>query len=203
MGWAALAALLLAGVALEAGGVVFEQEYSRRPRPLPGQQLEAPIYVIGLVGQSGSGKSTAAKMLTQKGCELVNADEIGHDSYKKGSECYDKIVSRFGQDVVAPSGEIDRRALGSLVFNDDRNRKALESLVWPEIERRIEKRIQARRDERSRWYRLCGGEEKSMQVGRHVVVLEAAVALEAGWTKFCDEVWVIESPGHEVRRSLS
>ena len=182
--------------ALSLMGVLFDQP-SRDMTYY--QNVEAPVYVIGLVGQMGSGKTTAAKWLSRSlGCTVVNADELGHAAYEKGTPCYDKIVSAFGPRVLRKDGAIDRKALGAIVFRKEELRRKLEGFVWPEIAEKIEGKLKGLREDRRRYQELCSGKMRNSQVARHCVVLEAAVAVQAGWTRYCDEVWVIDAGARVV-----
>ena len=101
-----------------------------------------------------------------------------HLAYCKGSETFDKVVAEFGAGVVdAASGEIDRRALGPIVFGDLAKLQALNGIVWPAIRA------------------LALAELRAMRArGVDACVMEAAVLLEAGWDDFVDELWVVVVP---------
>ena len=130
--------------------------------------------VIGLTGGIASGKSAVSAMLADHGALIIDADKVGHEAYAPGSGCYDHVVAAFGSDIVGADGQIDRRALGAKVFGAAEQRKRLEGIVWPWMRTTMEKRLAALREERV-----------------PVVVLEAAVLLEAEWTPLVDQVWVV------------
>jgi dephospho-CoA kinase len=142
--------------------------------------------VIGLTGGIASGKSLVSQQLAELGAVVIDADKLGHESYRKGSETYRAVVEAFGPEAVAPDGEIDRRALGARVFADPEARRRLEEIVWPAIRALAAERIEALRRE-----------------GAAVVVLEAAVLIEAAWMDLADEVWVVETPPDTARRRLT
>lgn len=75
-------------------------------------------YIIGLTGSIASGKSSVADKLEKFGAGLINCDLVAHKLYAPGMECYNLIVETFGSEYVAPDGQINRKALGNLVFND-------------------------------------------------------------------------------------
>lgn len=133
--------------------------------------------VVGLTGGIASGKSVVSSMLAEHGALVIDADKVGHEAYAKGSGCYEKVVSAFGQDIVGPNGEIDRKALGGKVFGDPSQRKRLEGIVWPWMKETMEQRLARLRAE-----------------GTPVVVLEAAVLIEADWIPIVDQVWVVIVP---------
>src|SRR3970040_427163 len=76
------------------------------------------MYVIGLTGGIGSGKSTVAQMLERKGAKLLSADAVGHEVYESDRPAYQEIVDAFGRDIVGADGKIDRKKLGPIVFSD-------------------------------------------------------------------------------------
>lgn len=132
------------------------------------------MVVIGLTGGIASGKSTAARYLAEKGAHMIDADKLGHRVYEAGRPAFDKVVAAFGDDVVGEDGEIDRRVLGGKVFGSPEQLKRLTDIAWPEILAMATEEIsQARRQ------------------GASIVVLEAAVLLEANWQSDVDEVWVV------------
>lgn len=110
---------------------------------------------------------------------MIDADKMGHLSYAKGTACLDELVSHFGTEVLdSKTGEVDRATLGGIVFADKAQMAALNAIVWPAIRALLEREIA----------RVRKGEEGAVRV----VVLEAAVLLEAGWTDLVDEVWAGE-----------
>jgi dephospho-CoA kinase len=131
--------------------------------------------VIGLTGGIGSGKSTVAAMLAGLGARVVDADRIGHEAYRPGSEGFEQVVQAFGRRVVGPDGSIDRRVLGALVFADPEARQRLNAIVHPLIGAEIGRRLAAARSGRP----------------QTPIVIEAALLLEAGWRPLVDRVWVV------------
>jgi dephospho-CoA kinase len=104
--------------------------------------------VIGLTGGIASGKSVVSRMLAERGALVIDADKVGHEAYAKGSDCYRAVIDAFGADIVAPDGEIDRKALGGKVFGDPAQRKRLEGIVWPWMRSTMDGRLQKLREER-------------------------------------------------------
>ena len=145
------------------------------------------MLTIGLTGGIGAGKSEVARVLERLGAVVVDADRLGHDAYRSGTQCFDEIVRAFGTEVVGADGEVDRRRLGKVVFDDPGRRRELEGIVWPRIGKALADRVRLERD------RGVAG----------AVVVDAAVLLEAGWDALCDEVWVVVAPEGEVLRRLT
>ncbi len=133
--------------------------------------------VVGLTGGIGAGKSTVASHLAELGAKVIDADRIGHQAYRPGSEGFARVVEAFGPGVVGADGAIDRRALGALVFADPAARARLDALVHPLIAAEVGRRIAAARAE---------------GFARPLVV-EAAILLEAGWSPLVDRVWVVST----------
>ena len=104
--------------------------------------------VVGLTGGIGSGKSTVSRLFQKLGASVVDADAIVHELQTAGSPLLDRIVDAFGSGVLLGSGELDREALGLLVFSDATARERLNAIVHPavgvEMARRIEEARKAR-----------------------------------------------------------
>ena len=88
-------------------------------RPPSSTSILSRPYVIGLTGGSASGKSTMSLRLADMGAGVVDCDRLGHAAYQVGTECFEKIANEFGRKtVIGENGEIDRAALGQIVFSD-------------------------------------------------------------------------------------
>ncbi|MCH8817333.1 MAG: dephospho-CoA kinase [Chloroflexi bacterium] len=141
---------------------------------------------IGLTGGIGSGKSEVADILRELGAQVIDADLVGHETYRRGEPAWDQVVEAFGSGVVGQDGEIDRGRLGRIVFGDPDSLKRLTDIVWPRIREGLEKRITRERD---------NGDTT-------VLVVEAAVLFEAGWDRLFDEIWVVTAPEADVLERL-
>ena len=95
---------------------------------------------IALTGNIASGKSTVAGVWREAGAHIVDADALAREAVAPGSDGLDRIVEHFGRDVLHPDGTLDRAAMRRLVFLDPGQRKALEAILHPRIERLREKR---------------------------------------------------------------
>ncbi len=129
--------------------------------------------VIGLTGGIGSGKSTVSQFLAELGATILDADKIGHEAFKPNTRAWQEVVAAFGKQIVAPSGEIDRKKLGAIVFSDPSSLSRLNQIMHPRMYEMMKARI-----------------EEYRRQGVDVVVLEAAILIEANWTSLVDEVWV-------------
>jgi dephospho-CoA kinase len=129
---------------------------------------------IGLTGGIGSGKSTVAAMLAELGASVIDADQVGHEIYRPGSEGFRLVRAAFGPEVVGADGTIDRKALGARVFAEPAALARLNALLHPLIGAAIRERLGAAR----------------AAAPEAPVVVEAAIMLEAGW-RFFDHIWVV------------
>jgi len=129
---------------------------------------------IGLTGGIGSGKSSVAKLVQQQGIPIIDADQISHRLLENDGEAYDQVRLMFGAGVVNSHGEIDRRALGELVFSDASARRSLEDLLHPLIIKQIQAEVV----------------EKAAQ-GANLLVIEMPLLFEAKLQKMFDLIWVV------------
>jgi dephospho-CoA kinase len=168
---------------------------SERPEePDPrGPWKHGAIPVIGLIGGIGGGKSSAASLMSARGASVIDADAVGHELLGD-PEILAQIVEHFGQGVlsVRPGDDhstprIDRRALGKIVFADTAARQTLEAILHPPM--------------RARFLRDIDRLVRSDGVG--MVVLDAAILLEAGWDDLCDRVVFIHAPRPERLRRVN
>lgn len=93
------------------------------------------MLLVGLTGGIGSGKSTVARMLEERGAVVFDADALARKVVEPGTPGHDAVVERFGANVLLPGGELDREALASIVFADPAARRDLEAIVHPEVRR--------------------------------------------------------------------
>jgi dephospho-CoA kinase len=124
----------------------------------------------------GSGKSQVAEAFRRRGARVISGDGLGHEGLLDPT-IKEKVVSRWGPGILADDGQIDRRKFGAVVFADPAELKALEALLHPYIERRFVREVKRAWDE-----------------GVALVVLDAAVMLEAGWNNVCDKIVYVHAP---------
>lgn len=93
------------------------------------------MLLVGLTGNIGSGKSTVAQMLSERGATIIDADVLARRAVELGTAAYDKIVARWGSAVQSPDGHLDRAALRRIVFADHDQLEELNAIVHPEVER--------------------------------------------------------------------
>ena len=139
--------------------------------------------LIGLTGNIACGKSTVLRQLSALGAYTIDADMRVHEILMRGAEAYSPVVEAFGQSILGEDGEIDRRALGRIVFADPEALRKLESITHPIVRNVIEQEIEAS--------------------GAGVVVLDAIKLIESGWADRCDQVWVVTcEPRQQLERLM-
>ena len=97
--------------------------------------------LIGLTGGIGSGKSTVAKRLVELGATEIDADLLAREVVAPGTEGLEAVAGRFGEDLVNADGSLDRAVLAQRAFSSEENRKALEAILHPLIQRLSRERI--------------------------------------------------------------
>ena len=144
------------------------------------------MYVVGLTGGIGTGKSVVTEILREQGVVILDADRVGHEVYLPGQPGYEDIVAEFGQDVVAEDGTIDRRKLGPIVFSSPDKLARLNAITHPRMKEMMRDRL-----------------AEAGRAGRMVAVLEAALLFDAGWDDLTDEVWVTVVDAETAARRAS
>ncbi|CAI4227689.1 unnamed protein product [Auanema sp. JU1783] len=151
----------------------------KKPNVLPKQNKKP--YIVGLTGGIASGKTNIAKYLKKDGIELIDCDKLAHTCYTRNSDLVFEIEKKF-PDVVK-DGEVDRRALGRIVFADKEKLHCLSSLIWPILKKKVDEIVANSTSD--------------------IIVIEAAAIVEAGWDEHMNELWtVFVSPDEEVERVI-
>ena len=139
--------------------------------------------IIGVTGGVGAGKSTVLNYLEKRyGAKLILADLVGHEVMEPGHEAYEQVVKAFGQEIVSEDQTIDRKALGAIVFADEKKRMILNRIIHPAVRQEILRRL-----------------EEAELLHLSYVVVEAALFLEENYDAFCDETWYIYTD-EKIRR---
>jgi dephospho-CoA kinase len=145
-----------------------------------------PLVVAGLTGGIASGKSTFARALASEGAVVISADDLGREVVAPGEPALAEIVAHFGRSYLLADGTLDRRALAERVFGCAADLAALNRITHPRIRRRLEGRVR---------------EAQRRPPASRVVVVEAAILIEAGWQTAVDRVIVVTvQPSTQVRR---
>ena len=99
------------------------------------------MLVIGLTGGIGTGKSEVSSILRELGAAVIDADRVGHEAYRAGSPIWRELVATLGGDIVAATGEIDRRRLGAIVFRDREAMAKLNAIMHPRMAEMVAEEI--------------------------------------------------------------
>jgi dephospho-CoA kinase len=134
-----------------------------------------PILRVGLTGGIASGKTTVAGFMAEMGAFVVDADRIAHEVIAPGGSAYHEVVHRFGDDILAPDGIIDRAELGRRVFSDASERESLEAIVHPKVLAEVDRRLDR--------YRASGHSP--------IAVVDAALLVESGAYRRFDRLVVV------------
>lgn len=130
---------------------------------------------IGITGPIGCGKSTVARWLGERaGVEVVDADHEARLVLAPGTPEVEQVYARFGGALRRPNGELDRAALGRIVFADPAALQELEAIVHPAVRPRI-----------------LAAMDRAERTGARAVVVEAIKLVEGGLAELCDEVWLV------------
>lgn len=141
------------------------------------------MLLVGLTGGIGSGKTTVARMLADRGAVVVDADGLSRRALDPGTPGHRRVVEAFGARILSDDGSVDREALAAVVFAEPEKRRLLESIVHPEVFAGLQRIVAAHRDSGA------------------VIVFDAALLVETGFDHACDLVIVISTPvDMQVRR---
>ncbi len=133
--------------------------------------------IVGMLGGIGSGKSQVAATFARRGACVIGADDLAHQALRQ-PEVRERVVRRWGTHLLDEKGEIERRRLAAIVFADAAERRALEALVHPWIQARMKREI----------------EKALAEASVKLIVIDAAIMLEVGWSDLCDRLVFVEAP---------
>lgn len=139
------------------------------------------MYLVGLTGGIGSGKSTVAARFAELGAEVIDADAIAREVVEPGGPALPGLVERFGDGILQDDGTLDRRALAAIAFADDRSRADLDRLTHPHVAGRIAARIAE-----------LGGQEGARSDA--IVVVDHPLLIETHQAARFDAVVVVLAP---------
>ncbi len=130
--------------------------------------------IIGLTGSIATGKSTVSAMFQKLDIPVVDADQIARQVVEPGEEAYDQIVNHFGKDILFPDGTLDRKKLGSIVFENETERLKLNSMIHPAIHKKME-------DEKNKYIKR----------GHEAVVLDIPLLFEGKRNRTFDKILLV------------
>ena len=137
-----------------------------------------PAIIAGLTGGIASGKSTVAAMLAAAGARIVDADQIARQVVRKGQPAYHDIVRHFGTAILDSEGQIDREALGAIVFYDQNAKQALNALVHPRVHDVMQQHI----------HTFAGEHPEDL------LILDVPLLIESGWHESLPVVILVYVP---------
>lgn len=135
------------------------------------------MQIIGLTGGIASGKSTASEYMLRLGYPVFDADEATHALQQCGERGWQAIYEVFGAKYFFDNGNINRAALGNLVFQNEKAMKQLNAIMHPMIV-----------EEAKKWI------DMQLSKGEKIVILDAALLIETGMHALCSEVWLVSAP---------
>ncbi len=142
-----------------------------------------PDFVLGVTGNIASGKSTVSGILSELGATVIDSDLVYRELVGPGQPLLRVLSDRFGEDIIAADGSLDRPALGRIVFSDAEALADLDRITHPAVIAEVDRRVEG--------------------IEHGVVVLDAVKLIESGHAERCDAVWVvITSPDEQVTRLM-
>lgn len=136
------------------------------------------MIIAGLTGGIASGKSTVSRFLSDSGAQVIDADIIAREVVKQGTPGYNAILASFGEAILLPDGDIDRKQLGEIIFNDPDKKARLDAIVHPLVFERSAEMIA----------------HIAAQTPDAVVIMDIPLLLEAGMGSDLAEVIVVYVP---------
>ena len=133
------------------------------------------MLVVGLTGGIASGKTVVSKMLSELGALIIDADETSREVVTPHKKCWGELIAYFGKDIIRKDLTVDRKKLADRVFNNPEQLSKLNSLIHPEIMKRIDEKLEEIRNENP----------------EAIVVFDAALLVETGMHKKYDKLFVV------------
>ena len=132
------------------------------------------MFIIGLTGGIGSGKSTIASWFREWHIPVIDGDKLAREAVNPGSPVLSILADAFGKEILSEAGTLKRRQLGQIVFQDKAKLSRLNQIMHPAIWHLVESRLKACKD-----------------AGEKLAVLDMPLLIEAGWQSRVDSVWVV------------
>ncbi len=139
--------------------------------------------MIGITGNIAVGKSRVRQMLAAMGADAIDADQIAHQVMMPGEPVWQAVIETFGREIVGADGQIQRAALGKIVFSDPAALKRLEAITHPAIRQRIDQLVRSS--------------------DKDIIVIEAIKLLEGDLKDAVDSVWVVDAAPQTQHRRLT
>ncbi|HIK20427.1 MAG TPA: dephospho-CoA kinase [Synechococcus sp. M44_DOE_062] len=165
--------------------------------------------IIGLTGGVGTGKSTVARILEQHGIPVADADQMARQALALGSPIRDRVLERYGKAIQTPSGDLDRRRLGQIVFADAAERAWLEAQIHPFVKAQLQDFLFGLAERSSKVHGVPLEEEPGSQKnsgvgqGSQTVCLMIPLLFEAHMEGWVNEIWVVTCTPEQQRQRLA
>jgi dephospho-CoA kinase len=136
------------------------------------------ILKVALTGGIATGKSVISEYFEKKGCYVCYSDQLAHKLMEPGNIAWEKIIEHFGESIILPDSRIDRKKLGEIIFNSEKERIFIDNLIHPLVLKEKERIV-----------------EELERTGRvKIFVSEAALTIEAGFQGFYHRIIVAHAP---------
>ncbi len=146
------------------------------------------MFIVGLTGGIASGKGLVARVFKDLGAHVIDADRIVHELLEPDQQAYQEVLDHFGKDIKLPHGEIDRRKLGDIVFNDAEQRAWLNKCLHPKVFAAYTAQVTNIRN----------------RTPEAIIVFDAALLIETGYYRNVDKVVVVyANPDQQIDRLLA
>ncbi len=143
--------------------------------------------VVGITGGVGAGKSRVLSLLSDiSDCRILYADEIAKELQRPGERCYNEIVGYMGKSLLDKEGRIDKTVLAKAIFDSDEVRDRINGIIHPAVKDHITGVIR----------------EEKKKGEREFLFIEAALLIECGYDRICDELWYIYASEASRRQRL-
>lgn len=131
-------------------------------------------FILGLTGGISSGKSAVSQTFKEKGIPVIDADAIAREVVKPRTPGLSKIVAHFGSSVLTEERELNRKKLGEIIFNDEKERKVLDSILQQEIELKMDEEL-----------------ERLKREQHELIIMDIPLLFEANYESKCDEIMTV------------
>ena len=143
------------------------------------------MIVIGLTGNIGTGKSTVREILAGLGAATIDSDTLGHELLDSNKKIFRELVDIFGQNILGEDNKIDRKKLADIAFSNKEAQLQLNRIMHVSIDGEVRRRI-----------------DRYRKSGYRVVVVEAALLIEASMNLHMDQIWVTIAPRDVILNRL-
>ncbi len=139
-----------------------------------GMRQNKDSLVLGITGGIGSGKSTVSHILKELGAVIIDADIISRQVVMPGEIALKELLDTFGNDIIDEYGQLKRKILAEIVFNDNNKLNILNSILHKYVAQRIEDNV-----------------KEQLLKKTKVIVIDAPIPIKIGFLNLCDQVWAV------------